>query len=158
LAREFSGRRIKKTYVALVHGWLKSDRGTISTPISRDVLRRTRMTTRRSGGREAVTHYEVQRRIESDLGKFTLLKVRIETGRTHQIRVHMASLGHPVVGDALYGAPREIRSKAGDKNLSLRRNFLHSAELQFAHPRTGDMLRFTSSLPEELQGFLRLLD
>jgi 23S rRNA pseudouridine1911/1915/1917 synthase len=70
----------------------------------------------------------------------------------------MASLGHPVVGDALYGAAREIRSKAGDKNLSLRRNFLHSAELQFAHPRTGDMLRFASSLPEELQGFLRLLD
>jgi 23S rRNA pseudouridine1911/1915/1917 synthase len=158
LAREFSGRRVSKTYIALVHGWPKTDHGTISTPISRDVLRRTRMTTRRSGGREAVTHYEVQRRIESDLGKFTLFKVRIETGRTHQIRVHMASLGYPVVGDTLYGAPREIRSKAGGQNLSLSRNFLHSAELRFAHPRTGEILRFTSSLPEELQDFLRLLD
>ncbi len=109
LADEFSGRRVKKTYIALVHGWVKKDRGTISTAISRDAVRRIRMTTRRSGGREAITHYEAQRRIGSAFGKFTLLKVTIETGRTHQIRVHLGSLGHPVVGDALYGAPRADR-------------------------------------------------
>ena len=153
LAAEFSGRRIRKTYVALVHGSVKNDRGTISTPISRDVLRRTRMTTRRSDGREAVTHYEVQQRIQSDFGKFTLLKLRIETGRTHQIRVHVASIGHPVVGDTLYGAPGEIRSKSG-ASISLSRNFLHSSEIQFAHPRSGESLVFTSAIPEQLRNFL----
>jgi 23S rRNA pseudouridine1911/1915/1917 synthase len=156
LAAEFSGRRVKKMYIALVHGWLKNERGTISTSISRDAIRRIRMTTRRSGGREAVTHYEVQQRIESEFGKFTMLKVRIETGRTHQIRVHLASIGHPVVGDALYGAPREIRPKTG-ASIALARNFLHAAELQFAHPRTGQLLHLSSLIPGPLSHFLRLL-
>jgi 23S rRNA pseudouridine1911/1915/1917 synthase len=156
LGAEFSSRRVKKTYIALVHGWVKNERGTIASPISRDAIRRIRMTTRRSGGREAVTHYEVQRRIEGAYGKFTLLKLRIETGRTHQIRVHMASLGHPVVGDRLYGAPAEIRGKSGPA-LSLERNFLHSAELQFSHPRTGEELSFSRPLPEQLDKFLQSL-
>jgi len=154
LANEFSSRRVKKTYIALVHGWPKQDHGTISAPISRDAIRRIRMTTRRSGGREAVTHYDVERRIDSHYGKFTLLKLRIETGRTHQIRVHMASIGHAVVGDKLYGAPAEIRSKSFPA-LSLNRNFLHSAELQFTHPRTAEPLSFSSPLPPELQEFLQ---
>ena len=156
LAHEFSSRRVKKTYIALVHGWPKNDRGTISSPISRDAVRRIRMTTRRSGGREAVTHYDVERRIDSPYGKFTLLRLRIETGRTHQIRVHLASIGHPVVGDTLYGAPADIRPKSGPA-LSLDRNFLHSAELQFAHPRTAELLSFSRPLPEELDQFLRKL-
>jgi len=154
LAAEFSGRRVKKTYIALVHGWPKKDRGTIASSISRDAVRRTRMTTRRSGGREAITHYEVQRRIESRYGKFALLELKIDTGRTHQIRVHMSSLGHPVVGDTLYGAPREISGKAGPA-ISLQRNFLHAAALQFAHPRTGETLSFSIPLPEQLAEFLR---
>jgi 23S rRNA pseudouridine1911/1915/1917 synthase len=154
LAAEFSGRRVKKTYIALVHGWPKKDRGTIASSISRDAVRRTRMTTRRSGGREAITHYEVQRRIESQYGKFALLELKIDTGRTHQIRVHMSSLGHPVVGDTLYGAPREISGKAGPA-ISLQRNFLHAAALQFAHPRTGETLSFSIPLPEQLAEFLR---
>ncbi len=157
LATEFSGRRVKKTYLALVQGWLKSDRGTIASAISRDAVRRTRMTTRRSGGREAVTHFTVQNRIASDYGKFTLLRLNIETGRTHQIRVHMASLGHPVVGDTLYGAAREIRGKVGG-NVSLSRNFLHAAEMQFAHPRTGKALSFTCPIPEQLSEFLLTLE
>jgi 23S rRNA pseudouridine1911/1915/1917 synthase len=157
LSAEFSGRKVKKTYIALVHGQLKTDKGTISSPISRDAIRRVRMTTRRSGGREAITKYVVDQRIESDFGKFTLLKVKIETGRTHQIRVHMASLGHPVVGDALYGAPREIRGKSAP-TLSLSRNFLHSAELQFEHPRSGELLSFSTPLPQPLTEFLHRLN
>jgi 23S rRNA pseudouridine1911/1915/1917 synthase len=153
LAAGFSERRVKKTYIALVHGWVTKDRGTISTPISRDVIRRIRMTTRRSGGREAITHYHVERRIESSFGKFTLLKVTIETGRTHQIRVHLASIGHPVVGDAVYGAPREIVSKAGPE-LSLARNFLHAAQIEFDHPGTGERLSFSVPIPKPLEEFL----
>jgi 23S rRNA pseudouridine1911/1915/1917 synthase len=157
LGAAFSGRKVKKTYIALVHGWLESDKGTISSPISRDAIRRIRMTTRRAGGREAVTKYSVERRIQSEFGKFTLLKVKIETGRTHQIRVHMASLGHPIVGDALYGAPREIRAKSRPA-VSLSRNFLHSAELQFDHPRSGKQLSFSSPIPKLLEEFLRSLE
>ena len=153
LAEEFVRRQVKKTYIALVHGWLKQDRGTIANSISRDRVRRTRMTTRRSGGREAITHYTVQRRIDSPFGKFTLLELHIATGRTHQIRVHLASLGHPVVGDTLYGAPRELQGK--DRRASLPRNFLHAAALQFQHPRSGLALSFSRPLPEELERFLQ---
>ena len=173
LAAQFARREVKKTYVALVHGWVKKDQGTIAASISRDRVRRTRMTTRISGGREAVSHYRVVRRLDTAYGKFTLLDVRIDTGRTHQIRVHMASLGHPVVGDKLYGAPREMRKsppfgklRAGvlakaarsgappSEALSLSRNFLHAAELQLAHPRTGKQITLQSPLPAELQQFL----
>jgi len=156
LAAQFSSRQVKKTYAALVHGWLKNDRGTVHIGISRDRIRRTRMTTRGSAGREAITHYAVQKRIESAYGKFTLLEVRIDTGRTHQIRVHMASLHHPIVGDTLYGAPREIRGK-NRPTISLPRNFLHAARLEFEHPRTHERLSFEQPLPEELNQFLRRL-
>jgi len=155
LAAQFARRKVKKTYLALVHGLVKPDRGTISSSISRDRVRRTRMTTRRAGGREAITHYLVQKRIESKYGKFTLLELRIDTGRTHQIRVHLASLRHPVVGDVLYGAPREARAK--DATISLPRNFLHSAELQFQHPRTDELMKFSSPLPAELDAFLKIV-
>jgi 23S rRNA pseudouridine1911/1915/1917 synthase len=157
LAMQFSGRLMKKTYIALVHGWMKQDRGTISSSISRDRIRRTRMTTRRVGGREAITHYTVQRRIDSKFGRFTLLELRIDTGRTHQIRVHLASLGRPVVGDTLYGAPRELRARSNGV-MSLSRNFLHAAAVQFHHPRTGAIRSFSSSLPKELDQFLAQLE
>jgi len=153
LASQFSARRVKKTYMALVHGWLKNDRGTIASPISRDTVRRIRMTTRRSGGREALSHYEAHRRIQSVYGKFTLLRIRIDTGRTHQIRVHMSSISHPVVGDTVYGAPREIKAKSA-VSLELNRNFLHAAELELSHPATGSQLKFSSPLPRELERFL----
>ncbi len=157
----FSRRQVRKTYLTLVQGNLKQDSGMVNAPISRDAIRRTRMTTRREGGRTAVSHWKVFRRVRGPYGEFTLLAVRIETGRTHQIRVHMASLGHPVVGDTLYGASAVIVPlAAGDKrlpHLRLDRNFLHSAELEFAHPRTGERLSLVSELPGDLRSFLAQL-
>jgi 23S rRNA pseudouridine1911/1915/1917 synthase len=163
LAAQFARREVKKTYIALVHGWPKKDRGTITASISRDRLRRIRMTTRGAGGREAVSHYTVVRRLDTAFGKFTLVEVKIDTGRTHQIRVHMSSLGHAVVGDALYGAPREMRARRGramDEGgaISLTRNFLHAAQLELTHPRTGEKMAMKSPLPPELRAFLETLE
>ena len=165
LARQFSAREVHKTYLALVHGWPKQDRGTVQSAISRHSQRRTRMTTRGFGGRDAVTHYVVQRKIDSPYGKFALLEVKIETGRTHQIRVHMSSLGHPVVGDALYGAPGELRAQSNQRRaagmpavLKLDRNFLHSAALELTHPRTKASLRMSRPLPPELAHLLDTLE
>jgi len=161
LGEMFSQRRLRKSYLALAQGWIERDEGTISLPISRDIVRRTRMTTRRAGGRTAVSHWKVLERVEGAYGKFTLLEVRIETGRTHQIRVHLQALGHPVVGDTLYGAPRTLSRKATPRfeaeGLSLDRNFLHAAELEFTHPRSGKQLHLRSGLPVELRGFLERL-
>jgi 23S rRNA pseudouridine1911/1915/1917 synthase len=157
LARQFADRRVKKTYLALVHGWMKKDQGTIRSPISRDPVRRARMTTRirRGGrpGRPSITHWRVLKQIEGGSGKFSLLEVQIETGRTHQIRVHLSSIGHPVVGDALYGAPRKIPGYG--ETTSLERNFLHAAAIEFIHPRTGKALALGQPLPSELEAFLR---
>ena len=177
LSEMFATRTLKKTYVTLVHGHIEQDKGTITAPIARDMVRRTRMTTRRvvnategsRGIRSAISHYQVVRRITSRFGKFTLARVRIETGRTHQIRVHMASIGHPVAGDTLYGAPREVRADAHQllikkskrrtlESAALDRNFLHAAELQFAHPRTGAVLELSAPLPAALVEFLALIE
>jgi len=181
LGEMFSTRRIAKTYLALVHGAVAKD-VTVDLPIARDLVRRTRMTTRRadSGARSAVSHIHVLERLSTPYGAFTLVEVRIETGRTHQIRVHMQSLGHPVVGDTLYGAPRlltlaaapkalkqknprptEQRSTGPDgdpeKAVGLDRNFLHAAHLEFAHPQTAKLLTVDAPLPPELDQFLRWL-
>jgi 23S rRNA pseudouridine1911/1915/1917 synthase len=173
LADMFARRQVRKTYIALVHGAVAAESGTVNAAISRDTVRRTRMTTRRDDGRTAISHYRVLRRIESRFGRFTLVSVRIETGRTHQIRVHMASIGHPIVGDTLYGAPALIhlapatgsaqtpRRKVAEPGataqptLQLERNFLHAAELALAHPVTGKPLVFEAPLPEELELFLK---
>lgn len=162
LAAQFANRSAKKTYIALVHGFMEQDRGTVCSPIGRDPVRRTRMSTGGHGGREAVTHYFVTRRITSQYGKFTLLKVKIDTGRTHQIRVHLASLHHPLVGDTLYGAPRNLEPRRhghrSGKTLSLDRNFLHASRLELVHPRSGEALSLSSPLPRELTEFLDLLE
>lgn len=156
LGAQFAAREVKKKYVALVHGWVKKDSGTMAESISRDRVRRTRMTTRLEGGRAAATHYRVVRRLDTKFGKFTLLDVKIDTGRTHQIRVHVAAMGHPVVGDTMYGAPRQARGHSAA--IGLPRNFLHAAELEFRHPRSGETIALRSELPEELREFLRKVE
>jgi 23S rRNA pseudouridine1911/1915/1917 synthase len=161
LSSMFARRQVRKLYIALVQGELAQERGTVNASISRDSIRRTRMTTRREGGRTAVSHWQVLRRIHGPYGNFTLVSVRIETGRTHQIRVHMASLGHPVVGDTLYGAPSAIAPLAAAASrlprLVLPRNFLHAAELEFAHPGSGEPLSLVSNLPGDLKQFMAQL-
>src|SRR5271166_4705860 len=173
LAELFSSRQIKKSYIALVQGTVERAKGTISASVGRDPVRRTRMTTKpMDEGRTAVSHYEVVKRFANRFGKFTLVKVRIETGRTHQIRVHMASIGHPVVGDTLYGGPGQLtdqaasqaatskaaRRKAEPERLRLGRNFLHSARLEFVHPKTKKPLELEAPLPAELEEFLVKLE
>ncbi len=170
LAELFSSRQISKTYIALVHGSVERQKGTITAAVSRDPVRRTRMTTRPAdNARSAVSHYEVVRRLDTRFGKFTLVRVRIETGRTHQIRVHMASIGHPVVGDTLYGASsqltdqvaaqaapsRSARRNAEPERLKLNRNFLHAARLAFTHPVTGKPIELEAPLPKELDDLPR---
>jgi 23S rRNA pseudouridine1911/1915/1917 synthase len=169
LGEMFAERRVAKTYIALVHGNIAKDRLTINLPVARDLVRRTRMTTRRADGRSAVSHISVIERLATRYGAFTLVEVRIETGRTHQIRVHLQSLGHPVVGDTLYGAPRSIAISAGaagrkdglpsptEMSLKLERNFLHAAHLEFTHPRTGKAVVVDAPIPAELAGFLERL-
>ena len=173
LGEMFAGRSMRKTYIALVQGAVERQRGTINSSVGRDPVRRTRMTAKPTeNGRTAVSHYEVVRRLDNRFGKFTLVKVRIETGRTHQIRVHMASIGHPVVGDTLYGGAGQLtdqvasqaaqskaaRRKAEPERLRLGRNFLHAARLEFTHPVTGKPLELEAPLPEELKGFLDRLE
>ncbi|HYL37209.1 MAG TPA: RluA family pseudouridine synthase [Bryobacteraceae bacterium] len=143
LAAQFESRQVEKIYLALVHGPTKSERGRIATPITRDPARRVRMTTRMARGRAAITEYHVVRRFD----KFTQLEVRIGTGRTHQIRVHLASIRHPVVGDTLYGAP------AGP----LGRYFLHAQRITFTSPATHAAVTVTAPLPAELEQYLAKL-
>lgn len=160
LSEMFANRELEKTYIALVHGTVVRDSTTVELPIGRDLTRRTRMTTRRSidndGVRHAISHVKVLERIDSALyGRFTLVEVRIETGRTHQIRVHLQALGHPVVGDTLYGAPHSFGRPP--EVLSLDRNFLHAARLVFQHPKTRKTMTMTSTLTPELQRLLETL-
>ena len=150
LVSEFSNRLVAKTYVALLHGRPKGESGRIDLPISRDLVRRSRMTTRRREGREARTDW----RALAHLGNFTLVEADLHTGRTHQIRVHFSALGCPVVGDTVYGAPREERV-GGNPLPSLQRNFLHAARLGFSHPRTNKPLKFQAPLPQELVAYLK---
>lgn len=149
LAAQFSGRAVAKMYLALVHGEVKRAAGKIELPVGRDAVRRIRMTVRTSRGRAAVTEYQVLRRV----GKYTLLEVRIHTGRTHQIRVHMAGIGHPVAGDRLYGAPASAPGKpAGD------RFFLHAWRISFRSPATGREVTVEAPLPPDLTTWLEALD
>jgi 23S rRNA pseudouridine1911/1915/1917 synthase len=143
LAGQFASRQVEKIYLALVHGRVKKDQGSLNTPIARDPIRRTRMTARLASGRQASTSYQVLKRFD----QFTLLEVKIGTGRTHQIRVHLASVGHPVVGDKLYGAPAS----------ALGRYFLHARQISFTSPSTGERITVTAPLASVLDQQLRTL-
>jgi 23S rRNA pseudouridine1911/1915/1917 synthase len=152
LVEEFRDRAVQKTYIALLHGKIKGEKGTIDLPIARDLHRRSRMTARRREGREARTDWRARLR----LGGFTLVEADLHTGRTHQIRVHFSALGCPVVGDTVYGAPRQER--VGSQLLpDLDRNFLHAARLAFLHPRTGKEIEVRAPLPPELRAYLKAL-
>jgi 23S rRNA pseudouridine1911/1915/1917 synthase len=152
LSAQFKAREVHKTYLALVHGRITNDCGEVSTSVGRDPKRRIRMRSGGIGAREACTHFRVVHRFR----RLTLLEAEPQTGRTHQIRVHLSSIGHPVVGDTLYGAPARLRLEAKEEK-TLERNFLHAGALQFRHPRTREKLSFTAPLAPELEHFLKRL-
>lgn len=152
LAAQFKGRDVHKTYTVLVHGRVAKDAGEIAAPVGRDPVRRIRMKVGGIRPREALTRYRVLRRFPH----FTLLEAEPRTGRTHQIRVHFSSLGHPVVGDTLYGAPGKLKI-AGREEKTLARNFLHASAIEFRHPRTGALVSLRAPLPVELESFLGTL-
>ncbi|MCG0276961.1 MAG: RluA family pseudouridine synthase [Thermanaeromonas sp.] len=143
LAAQIKARKVTRVYLALVYGEIKEAAGKIEAPIGRHPVDRQRMAVTLKNSRPALTYYRVLRRFDG----FTLLEVRLETGRTHQIRVHMAYVGHPVVGDALYGPKKQAFKVPGQ--------LLHAAKLGFYHPRSGDYLEFTAPLP---QAFLHVLE
>jgi 23S rRNA pseudouridine1911/1915/1917 synthase len=152
MADQFRDRTVFKSYIALVHGRVESETGTIDQPIARDPTNRTRMAVVR-GGRSALSVFRVRRRYQ----RFTLLDVELKTGRTHQIRVHLTWIKHPVVGDETYGGGRDntvldARLRARIRNLQ--RHFLHAERLAFKHPTTGQRIEFEAPLPEELSSLL----
>jgi|SRR5690242_1257254 23S rRNA pseudouridine1911/1915/1917 synthase len=149
LAEQFRLREVTKTYIALLQGRVARDSGTIERPISRDPQRRTRMTARLGHGRAAQTNWRVLLR----LGDFTLVEAEPRTGRTHQIRAHFAAAGHPLVGDTLYGASRQVRLGRATPKL-FGRVFLHAACLRFTHPRTGMTIEARAPLDSGLREYL----
>lgn len=176
LTRMLTERRIKRTYVALVHGLFETSTGTIEAPVGRDASQRKKMAVAYGAGRDAVTHFRVVKswpgrggagvpagetgegggeregrerggaEVEEGL---TLLEISLETGRTHQIRVHLAAIGHPVAGDRVYGRRRDV--------LGIGRQFLHAAKLAFKHPVTGENIEVEAPLPPDLEAALRRL-
>ena len=143
LAAQLADHTLARTYECLAVGNFREDSGTVNAPIGRHPVDRKRMAVVRQGGREAVTHWEVIARYPG----VTHLRCRLETGRTHQIRVHLAHIGHPILGDTVYGAKKPVPGLTGQ--------CLHAVGLRFLHPRTGEPVELTCPLPEE---FVRMLD
>ena len=146
LAKQIAEKTAVRIYRGLLEGVVKEDRGTIDKPVGRDPKERKKMAAVLSGGRKAVTHYKVLKRF----GRYTYAEFKLETGRTHQIRVHAKYIGHPVIGDTVYGY-KEQRFK-------LKGQLLHAAELSFTHPVTGQAMTFKSGLPDYFADVLRKLD
>jgi 23S rRNA pseudouridine1911/1915/1917 synthase len=149
LSAQFKSREVRKQYAALVWGRPTPERGTIETLVGRSSHDRKKMSAKPASGRPAVTHYETIRKFP----EASLLRVRIETGRTHQIRVHMAHIGHPVVGDTQYG-----RARKTVRPVPAARQMLHAEQLAFAHPRTGQPLEFVAPIPEDMRTLLKQLE
>jgi 23S rRNA pseudouridine1911/1915/1917 synthase len=145
LGNQFRRREVEKQYVAFVWGRLGMQRGTISESIGRNPAQRTRMAVRR-GGREAVTTFEVIERFD----EVTMVRLFPRTGRTHQLRVHLAAIGHPIVGDAVYGGARRGRAE-----VLMQRQALHAKQIAFRHPATGERMRFAATLPPDLVALRR---
>ena len=145
LAEQLKVHSITRKYRAIVHGRLKEEEGTVSAPIGRHPIDRKKMAVNDKNGKEAVTHYRVLERFR----QFTYIECQLETGRTHQIRVHMSSLGHPLLGDAVYGPNRCPYKLQGQT--------LHAQVLGFLHPRTGAYMEFEAPLPEYFEELLRKL-
>lgn len=145
LAKQLKEHTVVRRYLALVHGSINYDRGTIDAPIGRDIYDRQKMAVTAKNSKQAVTHFTVKHRY----GQFTMVECRLETGRTHQIRVHMAHIKHPVVGDPKYGGQT--------KRFKLQGQLLHAAVLGFNHPRTGKYLEFTAPIPEDFQAVINSL-
>ena len=148
LAAQFKAHSVLREYLALVRGAPRAASGTVEAPIGRHPIDRKRMSTRTRRGRAAVTHYRVEERLRGA----SLLRVRLETGRTHQVRVHLASIGLPVLGDPVYGGAHALGA-----GLGLARQALHAAVLGFTHPTSGAALRFESPLPPDLSRALEAL-
>jgi len=155
LSEQFRNREVFKSYVALVHGAMTEKSGTINAPIAREKHNRTKMAIRRHG-RNALSLWNVRKRFD----KFTLLNVEIKTGRTHQIRVHLMSINHPVVGDETYNGGRDKTVKdvkVRQAIVELNRFFLHAERLNFTHPKSLERMEFYAPLPEELKNLLELI-
>ncbi len=155
LSQQFKNRQVKKEYLALVYGSPQPPSDTINVPLGRDPKNRKKMSIRAHRKRSAITYYS----LEKNYGPFSLLRVRLETGRTHQIRVHLTHRGHPIVGDSLYGFQklRSLSTKLRNTVKELGRPFLHSHRLEFRHPRSGETMSFESPLSTELEDFLSLI-
>lgn len=149
IAAQIKAHSVNRIYVGIVCGNVKQDRGTVDKPIGRHPVDRLRMAVNEKNGKRAVTHYEVLERF----GNFTYMQFRLETGRTHQIRVHMASIGHPLLGDVLYGSGRVPAFAAG----KLCGQTLHAKTIGFLHPRTGEYVEYSAPLPEYFENLLTLL-
>jgi 23S rRNA pseudouridine1911/1915/1917 synthase len=151
LIEQFRNREIEKQYLALIYGSLKTGRGEIRAAIGRSSANRKKMSTRTRRGKEAITQYEVLEKI----GPASLVKVNILTGRTHQIRVHFASLGHPVLGDKTYG--KKTTLMVGQETISIDRQMLHACSLKLRHPINGEPMKFTAPIPEDMQWIIETL-
>ncbi len=145
LAEQLKEHSMTRTYYALVEGRLKEDSGTINAPIGRHSVERIKMAVVKNNGKEAITHYKVLERFNH----YTLVKCNLETGRTHQIRVHMAYIGHPLVGDIVYGFKKQ--------KFKLQGQVLHAKELGFIHPTTNEYMKFTSNIPKYFEDLLENL-
>ncbi|WP_330694001.1 RluA family pseudouridine synthase [Lacrimispora sp.] len=145
IAEQLKEHSITRKYFAVVHGVLKQDEGTVSAPIGRHPVDRKKMSINEKNGREAVTHYRVLERYR----QFTYVECQLETGRTHQIRVHLASIGHPLLGDSVYGPAKSPYRLNGQT--------LHAGILGIIHPRTGEYMEFTAPLPDYFEDLLRKL-
>ena len=149
VSQQIKNREVKKTYIALVRGTIAEDEATINMPIGRSTKDRKKMAVTKNG-KEAVTHFKVLNRFTTNKANYTLLEIKIDTGRTHQIRVHMSEIGHPVIGDSVYSN--------GKNEFGVEGQCLHAKRLEFLHPITGEEMKLEAPLPEYFQNIIAKLE